>query len=104
MCGKSAHIAPFAETAVFRGVAAHYAPFGEGAGKGRRGFALRGFVALDFQLCDSFPALDLECRQTAPGGVAQKDRRWRRIGWFVCGRFSAIIPAGGGAAAAAPSR
>lgn len=45
--------------------------FGEEAGKGLRGFALRGFLALDFQLCDSFPALDLECRQTAPG-------MWRR--------------------------
>jgi hypothetical protein len=41
MCGKSAHIAPFAEMAIFRGVAAHYAPFREGAGKGRRGFASR---------------------------------------------------------------
>jgi hypothetical protein len=51
MCGKSAHIAPFAETAVFRGVAAHYAPFGEGAGKGRRGFAPT------LVICARFPAL-----------------------------------------------
>jgi hypothetical protein len=71
MCGKSAHIAPFAEMAVFRGVAAHYAPFGEGTGKGRRGFALRWSFALDFQLCDSFPALDLAFRQTASD-------EWRR--------------------------
>jgi hypothetical protein len=59
MCGKMMHIASKPEMTVFRSVAAHYSPFGEGAGKGRRGFALRGFLALDFQLCDSFPAWDL---------------------------------------------
>jgi hypothetical protein len=84
MCGKMMHIASKPEMTVFRSVAAHYAPFGEGAGKGRRGFALRGFLALDFQLCDSFPALDLAFRQTASD-------EWRRKtggGVELAGSFS----------------
>jgi hypothetical protein len=84
MCGKMMHIASKPEMTVFRSVAAHYAPFSEGAGKGRSGFALRWSLASDFQPCNSFLALDLEYRQTAPGG-------WRRKtggGVELAGSFS----------------
>jgi hypothetical protein len=87
MCGKMMHIASKPEMTVFRGVAAHYAPFGEGAGKGRRGFALRWSFALDFQLCDSFPALDLAFRQTASAEWRRKTGGGVELAGSISGRF-----------------
>lgn len=59
--------------------------FGKGPGKGRSGFALRRFFALDLRLCDSFPALALLHAAKTPDG-------WRRKtggGVELAGSFSA---------------